>query len=107
MSVLGFSLLYLVYLSYGAEFLVMDYQKEIENIQKRNSKVELDKTWETSWVRCGCVAVITYIVALFMMIIIGTERPLLAAFVPVMGYLLSTLALKHVRVRWERSNSTR
>ena len=29
----------------------MDLNKEIEEIKKRNKRVELDKAWETSWTR--------------------------------------------------------
>lgn len=29
----------------------MDFEKEINNIKKRNRKAELDKAWETSWTR--------------------------------------------------------
>ena len=37
-------------------------EKEIENIKERNKKVELDKSWETSWTRKICIMILTYIV---------------------------------------------
>ena len=39
-----------------------DLEKEIENIKERNKKVELDKSWETSWTRKLCICILTYIV---------------------------------------------
>ena len=35
-------------------------EKEIENIKERNKKVELDKSWETSWTRKICIMILTY-----------------------------------------------
>ena len=40
----------------------MDLNKEIEEIKKRNKRVELDKAWETSWTRKICICILTYIV---------------------------------------------
>ena len=41
-----------------------DLEKEIENIKERNKKVELDKSWETSWTRKICIMILTYIVVI-------------------------------------------
>ena len=30
---------------------INNLEKEIEKIKERNKKVELDKAWETSWIR--------------------------------------------------------
>jgi hypothetical protein len=35
---------------------------KIEEIKKRNERVELDKAWETSWARKFLIAVLTYFV---------------------------------------------
>lgn len=37
----------------------MDLNKEIEEIKKRNKRVELDKAWETSWTRKICICILT------------------------------------------------
>ena len=34
----------------------------IKENRKRNKRVELDKTWETSWTRRICIMILTYIV---------------------------------------------
>ena len=72
----------------------------IENILKRNSRVELDKAWETSWTRRGIIAAITYGVAMVFMVRIGVTDPHLNALVPTGGYLLSTLSLSVVKSWW-------
>ena len=37
-------------------------KEEIEKIKSRNKKVELDKAWETSWIRRICICILTYII---------------------------------------------
>ena len=37
-------------------------EEEIEKIKSRNKKVELDKAWETSWIRRICICILTYII---------------------------------------------
>lgn len=39
--------------------------KEIRDIKLRNSRVELDKKWETSWTRRLCICFMTYIIVVF------------------------------------------
>ena len=41
-----------------------ELQLEIEKIQERNKRVELDKRWETSWTRRLCICALTYIVVI-------------------------------------------
>ena len=73
---------------------------EVEQINERNRRVELDKAWETSWTRRGIIAGITYGVATVFMVRIGVADPYLNAFVPTGGYLLSTLSLPFVKAFW-------
>ena len=77
---------------------------EIEKIQERNKRVELDKKWETSWTRRFCICVLTYIVViLYSYITSKTNNIFLSSLVPVIGFTLSTLSLKGVRRLWEKS----
>lgn len=74
-------------------------------IQERNARVEIDKAWETSKTRRGMIAGITYLVAGFYMSSLGANLPWLNAFIPVGGYLLSTLSLPKIKEIWlERLN---
>lgn len=83
----------------------MDLEKEIENIKKRNKKVELDKKWETSWTRKICIMILTYIVVVIYSYLISKISNIwLSSLVPVIGFTLSTLSLKFVRNIWEKKN---
>lgn len=85
----------------------MDLQKHfkklvetVENITQRNIRVEADKAWETSYFRKGCIALLTYFVAVLFMWSIGVQKPLLNALIPVLGFLLSTLSLPAIKQWW-------
>ena len=70
-------------------------------IQERNKKVEIEKAWETSPMRRGFIAVMTYITAyLYMALGLGVENAFLHAFVPTGGYMISTYGLPFVKNRW-------
>ena len=73
---------------------------EIEEIQERNRRVELDKAWETSSTRRGIIALMTYVVAVVWLMIIGNEKPFHNALVPFGGYLFSTWSLPFVKSWW-------
>lgn len=72
----------------------------LKSIQERNARVEADKAWEISKTRRGFIAGITYIVAGLYMSALGASLPWLNGFIPVGGYLLSTLSLPMVKKIW-------
>lgn len=81
----------------------MNIEQELENIKKRNKRVELDKSWETSWTRKICIMILTYlIVIIYSYLIKQYDNILLSSLVPVIGFALSTLSLKYIRKVWER-----
>jgi len=73
---------------------------DLDAIKARNERVEANKAWETSWARRLFIALITYCVAAFYMNYSGLGNPLLGAFVPTGGYLLSTLSLPFIKNYW-------
>ena len=75
-------------------------ESELAAIKERNARVERDKAWETSWVRRGFIMVITYLIAALYMEFSGLGNALIGAFVPVGGYLLSTLSLPVIKRAW-------
>ena len=78
-------------------------EKEIKEIKERNKRVELDKRWETSLTRRLCICVLTYIVVvIYSYIISKTSNIWLSSLVPVIGFTLSTLSLKGIRMMWEK-----
>lgn len=84
---------------------IKELENEIVKIKERNKKVELDKAWETSWIRKICICVLTYIVVVVYSIIVENITSVwLSSLVPVIGFTLSTLSLKLVRNIWEKNN---
>lgn len=77
---------------------------ELAALKARNARVERDKAWETSWVRRGFIMLITYLIAALYMEIAGLGNALVGAFVPVGGYLLSTLSLPVVKQAWVKKH---
>ena len=80
-----------------------DLKIEIEQIKERNKRVELDKAWQTSLVRKLCIGILTYIVVvIYSYLIRSYDNILLSSLVPVIGFTLSTLSLRIMRVIWEK-----
>jgi hypothetical protein len=79
----------------------------VERILERNARVEGDKAWETSLTRIGSIALITYACAVLVMLVIGVARPFLSAFIPVLGFALSTQSLPLLKEWWLKSRNER
>ena len=80
-----------------------DIENEILKIQTRNKRVELDKCWETSFVRRLFICILTYIVVvIYSYLVKRFDSIFLTSIVPVIGFALSTLSLKYVRNVWEK-----
>lgn len=78
----------------------MNIEQEILEIKERNKKVEQDKAWELSWTRRIVIAAITYIIAAAWLVVIHEPNLWWKAFVPVAGYILSTLSLSAIKNWW-------
>ncbi len=84
---------------------IQKIETEIAFVKERNLRVEADKAWEISWTRRLFIAVVTYVVAGVWLILIRDTFPLLKAFVPPAGYLLSTLSLPFIKKWWKENNT--
>lgn len=82
----------------------MTLEERVETIEQRNKNVETDKGWETSWLRRGFIALITYLIAALFLWLIGVENYCLGALVPTGGYILSTLSLPFLKKLWLKKN---
>jgi hypothetical protein len=81
----------------------MGMEAEIEKIKERNAKVEADKAWETSYARRIIITISTYALSLIVFIIIEANNPHLAALIPSLAYLLSTVTLPSLKAIWLKS----
>lgn len=80
----------------------MKLEERIQKIEERNKRVELDKSWETSWTRKLCICILTYIiVVIYSYLVRNYNNIFLSSLVPVIGFTLSTLSLKLIRKLWE------
>ena len=78
-------------------------EKRIDEIEKRNKRVELDKAWEVSFTRKFCIMILTYIVVIiYSYLIRNCDNILFSSLLPVIGFTLSTLSLKIIRKVWEK-----
>jgi len=79
-------------------------QKEIESefkkINERNKRVELDKAWETSYIRRVLLTIFTYISIGVYLWSIKIPKPWLNAIVPAIAFMLSTLTLPFFKKIW-------
>ena len=75
-------------------------KREVDEIQKRNLRVEMDKAWETSLVRKALVTVLTYIVAVTFFYFARIKNPFLNAVVPTLGFIISTLSISFFKNIW-------
>ena len=82
----------------------MKIENEIKKIKERNKRVELDKAWKTSYTRRIFICILTYIVViLYSYSIKNSDNIFLSSLVPVIGFFLSTLSLKGIRVIWQKN----
>ena len=77
-----------------------ELEKRLEQVEKRNKKVEMDKAWETSYMRRGLLISFTYVSIGLYMWAIGVQNPWLNAVIPSIGFLLSTLTLQYFKEWW-------
>jgi hypothetical protein len=78
----------------------MEIEQEIVLIKERNKRVEADKAWETSNFRKTLIAVITYVIASFVLYFIGFKNFYLNALIPTIGYLLSAQSIPFIKRWW-------
>lgn len=81
-----------------------DLEKRVASIEARKKRVEADKAWETSWTRRLSIAVLTYVVIAVYLSVIHNNEPFINAFVPVAGFLLSTLVVRRIKEIWQKNN---
>ncbi len=81
----------------------MNLEQRIKKIEDRNKRVEVDKAWETSFVRRFLLVVFTYLSIGIYLNAIKITNPWLNAIVPAFGFLLSTLTLPFFKKLWMKS----
>lgn len=75
-------------------------QSEINEIKTRNKRVEVDKAWETSWIRKLLILILTYIVMVIFFFTVKLPKPFLNAIVPSLAFVLSTMTIPLFKKWW-------
>ena len=77
-----------------------DIEKRLNAIEQRNKRVELDKSWETSFARKIIITLLTYITIVLFFLIAQLPKPFINSIVPTTGFVLSTLSLPFFKRLW-------
>lgn len=77
-----------------------ELESRIKQIEERNSRVESDKAWETSFARRLLLVLFTYLSIGFYLFAINVPQPWLNAIVPAVAFMLSTLTLPFIKKIW-------
>ena len=75
-------------------------ETQLKIIEERNKRVEIDKTWETSFTRRGLLMLFTYLAIGFYLRAVNIEKPWTNAIVPAVAFMLSTLTMPFFRKLW-------
>jgi hypothetical protein len=75
-------------------------EQRLEIIEERNKRVELDKAWETSWVRRILLTFFTYLALGIYMWAVDIPRPWINSIVPAVGFMISTFTIPWLKARW-------
>ncbi len=79
---------------------LIDLERRIDEIEKRNARVEKDKAWETSFTRIFVVSLLTYFVTVLVFWMLGNKQFFLNALVPTVGFILSVQSVPAARKWW-------
>jgi preprotein translocase subunit SecF len=79
---------------------IEELKNEINKLKERNTRVELDKAWETSLTRKLLILVLTYFVVVIFFFVTKLSNPFINALVPTLGFFLSTLTVPWIKAIW-------
>jgi hypothetical protein len=82
-----------------------DLLQRIELLEARNKRVDADKAWEVSWQRKLLIMVLTYLVVVGYLHFVVDIDPWINAFVPVIGFFLSTMTVSLIKQYWLKKQS--
>ena len=78
----------------------LEIEQKLQEINKRNHKVDLDKKWETSNFRKLLVLITTYFLASLTMFAIVDSKPFVSSLIPKLGYFLSMFSFGFIKSIW-------
>ena len=82
-----------------------DIEERIKKIEERNKRVEMDKAWETCFLRKILIIIFTYVFAVLYLKTADTTNPWFGAVVPCVGFYLSGQSIRVVKKWWIKKRS--
>ncbi len=82
---------------------MVELRRELGKLKERNSRVEADKAWETSWARKLAIFVLTYLAIAIYFYATNLPSPFTNALVPSLAFVISTLSLPFFKKHWIES----
>ncbi len=79
---------------------IENLRQSVSAIEERNSRVEIEKAWEVSKARVFSILIITYLTSVILFYVLKSKTPWLSAFVPTIGFFLSTQSLSFLKKWW-------
>jgi len=79
---------------------IRELEQEIQDIKKRNKRVEADKAWETSWTRKVLIAILTYILIVIFFYFAQLPKPFINSIIPAVAFIISTWTLPIFKKIW-------
>ncbi|MEA3414267.1 MAG: hypothetical protein U9Q99_01950 [Nanoarchaeota archaeon] len=78
----------------------MTIERRLDKIEKRNKRIELDKSWEISYIRKILISVFTYFIIVLFFVFAELPRPFVNSIVPSVAFIISTLSLPLFKRAW-------
>jgi len=78
-------------------------KRDVEEIKKRNIRVEENKAWEVSYFRKTLVTILTYIVIVLFFFFARLPNPFINALVPTLVSVLSAFSVSYFKKIWIRN----
>ncbi len=75
-------------------------EKRLEELEARNQRVEIEKSWEVSWTRRILLSILTYLIIVLFMWFFELPDPFMNAIIPALALLLSGPSLTIAKRLW-------
>ena len=75
-------------------------EERVQKIEERNRAVEIDKKWETSFMRRGLLMIFSYLAIAIFFIAIKVQNPFVNAIVPALAFMIQQFSMPFFKKLW-------
>jgi hypothetical protein len=80
----------------------LSLEERIHQLELRNKRVEIGKSWEVSWTRRSLISLLTYLIIVLYMWFFELPNPFVNALVPALAFLLSGPTMNIFKSMWTK-----